>query len=81
MEAFAFRPGLHLQSLVGRHPNIGQPRNQRTIISRPTGGAVPFDSTRSATLPRPAPSMRAAAAIAAVNARWPETRRNGGKPP
>jgi hypothetical protein len=36
IEAFAFRRRLDLQSLVGRHPNIGQPRNQRTIILRPT---------------------------------------------
>jgi hypothetical protein len=35
IEAFAFRRRLDLQSLVGRHPNIGQPRNQRTIILRP----------------------------------------------
>jgi hypothetical protein len=37
IEAFAFRHGLDLQSLVGRHPNIGQPRNRQTIILRPTG--------------------------------------------
>jgi hypothetical protein len=70
IEAFAFRLGLDLQSIVGRHPNIGQPRNQRMIVLRPTRGTVPFDPTRSANATG-AFDAATAAAIVAVNARLP----------
>jgi hypothetical protein len=74
IEAFAFRRRLDLQSLAGRHPNVGQPRNQRTIILRPTNGAVPFDPDPLGHLASAgAFDAATAAAIAAANAQLPGT--------